>query len=371
MGENNRRRQQPSAPPAADHAALASGSNAVRSDRDWSGESRRSCYEAPHPRRDSMHGRVPKDGGPAATSQAADQPLVIEADAPLIDGLRTLLVHHLKRSIGSSIVHLSVSQAELLEHHLARLASYAQKIVHTLAFATKFLARQDAEAAASEPPSALAASVSSTASGLEGSPPSSAARSGPRTGARAPSGPMPGGSRAAVPRIPMHTPPPEPKTFRKPLKLRDDEILDLYRSAQAEAAIEADWRGIQGPTPSRGGGSSEGDRTGRTSDCSQRGDARTPETSPDSRGHDQEYLRMLSRALQQPGRSPRAVTAELLDPSAAKQELVCCDPRMETMLDGVLGRPGGARGAAHVEPQPPVEAGAMSVLPEESLRAAV
>merc|ERR1711976_1032727 len=46
---------------------------------------------------------------------------------------------------------------------------------------------------------------------------------------------------------------------------------------------------------------------------------------------DQEYLRMLSRALQQPGRSPRAFTAEILDPSAAS-EAVCCKPRVGTMF---------------------------------------
>ncbi|CAE7832700.1 NLRC3 [Symbiodinium sp. KB8] len=39
-------------------------------------------------------------------------------------------------------------------------------------------------------------------------------------------------------------PEPSPRTARKVLKLTDEEILTLYRFAQAEAAHEADWRGL-------------------------------------------------------------------------------------------------------------------------------
>merc|ERR1712032_499079 len=51
--------------------------------------------------------------------------------------------------------------------------------------------------------------------------------------------------------------PPEPSPPKKPLKLSDNELLSLFRGAQKEASLEADWRGIQDP-PSRRGDGSEG-----------------------------------------------------------------------------------------------------------------
>mmetsp|Transcript_113436 Transcript_113436/g.315885 ORF Transcript_113436/g.315885 Transcript_113436/m.315885 type:complete len:425 (+) Transcript_113436:278-1552(+) len=293
-------------------------------------------------------------GDRTMTNQACEQdgPLVIQADAPLVDGLRALLVHHLKQSIGSSVVNLSVSQAELLEHHLARLASYAQKIVHTLAFATRFLAKQRFESdAAGELGSTVhdedggaggAAGARSLGSAGTGAFPA-AADGGPVSQRQCTAQPPSATGAVVYRRIPVQQPVPEPRPTRKPLKLSDDEILDLYRSAQAEAAIEADWRGIQGPTPSRGGDGSDGGVTSRSS-CSQKGASPAPEPAPtEARGKDQEYLRIFSRALQQPGRSPRAVAAELVDPST-KRELVCCEPRVEVLLDGTLNRTGVVHG---------------------------
>lgn len=119
-------------------------------------------------------------------------------------------------------------------------------------------------------------------------------------------------------------PPAQVPRRRRVLKLTDDEILSLYHDAQQEAAIEADWRGIQVPTASRG--SSDGGGTSRSSA------ARGPAESCCQ----QECLRMLSRALQQPGRSPRELAAQILDPS---RDRVCCQPHVDAILDSDLGRP--------------------------------
>mmetsp|Transcript_111609 Transcript_111609/g.279479 ORF Transcript_111609/g.279479 Transcript_111609/m.279479 type:complete len:496 (+) Transcript_111609:97-1584(+) len=256
-----------------------------------------------------------EDGGEEAQDEAStpgllsDAPLVIQADASLVDGLRALLVHHLKRSVGSNVVNLSASQVELLEHHLARLASYATKIVHTLAFATRFLSKQRIEGEGGEP------ADSPESVGVGG--PSGEA---PRTvgGSAAAAGGASSGGSASRPPLPAVV---EPKPARKALKLNDCEILSLYKSAQAEAAIEADWRGIPGPGLSRA-----------NSTCTSRSPASigTPAgdvASTPKDAADQEYLRMLSRAMQQPGRSPRAFTAEILDPA---KDAMCCAPRVGT-----------------------------------------
>jgi hypothetical protein len=231
----------------------------------------------------------------------ASKSLIIPADATLVDGLRALLVHHLKRSIGSSIVSLSTSQAELLEHHLARLASYAQKIVHTLAFATRFLSKQSTDAAdgctsnSQQYPDgggqAWAAADANASSAADTQPADSA-----------------------------------PRAPRKSLKLSDDEILNIYRSAQAEAAMEADWRGITGPARQV---HSEGDFTSR----SMGGTPLPRAAAQEARGGDREYLRILSRALQEPNRNP-GLTAEIMDPSNGA---VCCRPGVPTMLNAGPG----------------------------------
>jgi len=229
----------------------------------------------------------------------ADAPLVIQADASLVDGLRALLVHHLKRSVGANIVNLSASQAELLEHHLARLASYATKIVHTLAFATRFLSKHAAEQDA-EPDGNHQA---------EAGVPQSVG-TGASSASRAPAPP----EVAAA----------ETKPPKKALKLNDAEILSLYQSAQMEAAIEADWRGISAP---RNDSSFDGRTSSSHRSMWSGSPAKTPHADFDKSG-DQEYLRMLSRAMQQPGRSPRTFTAEILEPSR-DVGTVCCAPRLE------------------------------------------
>eukprot|EP00927_Polykrikos_kofoidii_P005815 TRINITY_DN12315_c0_g1_i1.p1 TRINITY_DN12315_c0_g1~~TRINITY_DN12315_c0_g1_i1.p1 ORF type:complete len:403 (+),score=79.40 TRINITY_DN12315_c0_g1_i1:211-1419(+) len=271
-----------------------------------------------------------------------DQPLVIQADAALVDGLRALLVHHLKRSVGANVVNLSTSQAELLEHHLARLSSYAQKIVHTLAFATRFLSKQQFEdrnemdgqlqgggaggggcgGGHIGPPGseALAAvAVAAAAAGVPGLPVAQTASNGGVTF-------QDSGSEAATP---------APKPPKKSLKLNDDEILTLYRSAQVEAAIEADWRGITGPVaPGRGADAADRGYTGRT-DGSGAAASHSGRNNHEASQTRAEYLRILSRAMQE----PRGV--EMV---AAQKKSVCCGrdggpgAAVPAVLDNVMGQ---------------------------------
>jgi len=203
-------------------------------------------------------------------------PLVIPADAPLSDGLRALMVHHLKRAVGSDTISLTGGQAELLEHHLARLASYAQKIVHTLAFATRFLTSD-----ATPEPSGEQAEADRE-----------------------------GNSRSASRE--NYEEPPEPPAPRPPavLKLKDRDILDIYRSAQLEASKEADWRGIVG-APSEGGSSSRSVPSGV--DNAMATAFATQGTA--NQGDDVLFLREVSRVMQQPGRTPEAFAAEIIEPA--------------------------------------------------------
>lgn len=282
---------------------------------------------------------------PASTGGVGEEAsVVIPADASLTDGLRALLVHHLKLSVDADSVSLSASQAELLEHHMARLASYATKIVHTLAYSTRFLSKHRLEEDAGE---------------NDGPPPEpSNGRAGAKAAAQqhlAEESPylssIGGGRRPAPP-----TPAPaaaEPKPQRKALKLNDDEILSLYRSAQMEASIEADWRGISGaarnaPGAERSGVSHHHDHAGAVSTST----TPTGDSALGAKEHDQEYLRMVSRAMRQPGRSPRAVTAEIL---ATRNTVCCAAPRVDAMRGGSLQQPPGAASP----PYPPDFAGSL------------
>lgn len=232
---------------------------------------------------------APECGGPDSaradeqSTAASESPLFIPAEATLQDGLRALLVHHLKRSVGTGNISLTTGQADLLEHHMARLASYAQKIVHTLAFATRFLMNDQ---------NALGEGMVD-------------AESSPRYASSSQDGEQCSTHREEC----------QPAIVREPvrkttLKLRDQEILDLYRSAQQEASKEADWRGIKGPevTP---GSPSEGGSTAR-SEGSMAARFSTQKTVV-STAEDLEFLGQVSRAMQQPGRTPETFAAEMLD----------------------------------------------------------
>lgn len=146
-------------------------------------------------------------------------------------------------------------------------------------------------------------------------------------------------------------PPPKP---RRVLKLTDDEILGIYRSAQTEAGMEADWYGIQGPksclgpaaaAPDAGVGSSPDavvdspisrlalSCTSSGTFASQCSPAKPPApggypaaaeaNSSEMQDIKQECLRILSRALQQPGpgQSPSSLAAEITNP---QPDIVCC-----------------------------------------------
>mmetsp|Transcript_84925 Transcript_84925/g.236970 ORF Transcript_84925/g.236970 Transcript_84925/m.236970 type:complete len:477 (+) Transcript_84925:194-1624(+) len=289
----------------------------------------------------NRHGISQADDASLASAdgdRSVDQPLVIQADAPLVDGLRALLVHHLKRSVGSCVVNLSTSQAELLEHHLARLSSYAQKIVHTLAFATRFLSKHQFEGDPGDAENADGDGVGAPGAGgalFGGARAFSARANSVQSHAAAAAAAAAAGSDAAAAVAATAAKPP-----RKSLKLSDDEILMLYRSAQSEAAMEADWRGIQGPVPSRSGVntgdavfSSRNGASGYTSAAQGARIAGGLDGQADgSSSNRAEYLRILTRVMQEPGHSHRAVATEIVDPS---KKTLCCG-RTPALLD-VIG----------------------------------
>lgn len=193
--------------------------------------------------------------------------ILIPAGASLLDGLRLLLVHHLRASAGTETINLTAGQAELLEHHLSRLSSYAQKIVHTLAFATRFLSSREAEDA------------QNGAGGRQADVPAA-------SGVRDP------GNVAELQEQQERR-----ETKRSSLRLKDRELLEIYRGAQQEACREADWRGLATPrTTARSNGSVYSD-----SSASKSGDA--------------QLLRVISEAMQQPGRTPETVAAEIVQSS--------------------------------------------------------
>ncbi|CAK9105554.1 Putative fucosyltransferase [Durusdinium trenchii] len=197
--------------------------------------------------------------------------VLIPSGASLLEGLRLLLVHHLRSSAGSDQINLTAGQAELLEHHLERLSSYAQKIVHTLAFATRFLPQDRSEGDREAHEVEVRSEVS-------------------RGGA---SDPRPRHDVdvkvAAAPK-------------RSTLRLKDRELLQIYRGAQMEACLEADWRGLVTP------------RTTARSDMSLYSDSSTrPESlTGDDRAR---VLRTLSEAMRAPGRTPSVLAAEIVETS--------------------------------------------------------
>lgn len=245
-------------------------------------------------------------------SPALAETLFIPGDASPADGLRALIVHHLKRTLGDGTVALSVSQAELLEHHLARLTSYAQKIIYT--FACTISQRQDSQEEQEQPSQhethlGRAQGWQSGQRGLPGqlqNPENNEQHARPdgysfqrqqmeqqrqHLGQRQPieqqrsqceqqqhpqrqlerheqllpgASPCVSSSSSSSTRCSPgtdgravaanHGSAAGQKSSKKALKLNDDELMSLYRIAQDEAGIEADWRGIQDPVPRRRAG---------------------------------------------------------------------------------------------------------------------
>jgi len=202
-----------------------------------------------------------------------------------------------------SVVDLSVSQAELLEHHVARLASYSQKIVHTLAFATSFLARHQFEG-------------ENDAGNHQGTAPKAPFASAGLPGGHARESDAVAGSAA---------------TAKRQLRLSDGEILALFQSAQQEAAKEADWRGITSPAPARQPVSMH--TVGAAGESIQRHVTTTPcgsgAAGGSDRAQDSTYLHALSHALQQPTHG--------LVGSTAGPGVACCAPiRVEALPGSAL-----------------------------------
>eukprot|EP00440_Ansanella_granifera_P019227 gb/GFBE01020888.1/.p1 GENE.gb/GFBE01020888.1/~~gb/GFBE01020888.1/.p1 ORF type:complete len:223 (+),score=39.27 gb/GFBE01020888.1/:1-669(+) len=124
--------------------------------------------------------------------------------------------------------------------------------------------------------------------------------------------------------------PPTRRAPKKVLKLTDDEILDLYRFAQAEAAHEADWRGII-----------QDARSGASTARSQEGAPASSGYAEDSQGQGAEYLRLLSRAMQEPGPSPMANAVvprvvQAADEASAASGIACCQPRISAVVQRVM-----------------------------------
>lgn len=143
----------------------------------------------------------------------------VSIEDSVLEGLRQLLVHHLRRS---GIIALSESQACLLEHHLPRLSNYSEKIVHTIVYAQRVLANSQAPRPKDASDDAQSTEASTEAAVAEA---------------------VVAPTEAVVLEEPR----------KKTLKLQDREILQLYCDAIKEAEIEADWRGIA-EWPARGYG---------------------------------------------------------------------------------------------------------------------
>ena len=118
----------------------------------------------------------------------------IPADASLLEGVRLLLSHHLARGVGDAAA-LTPSQQQLFERHVQQLASYTERL-------------QQAVLSTMVPDAAAGTGMQQQ---LEQEAPLTSSRSDV-----------------------------EPK----PLRLRDGELLEIYRMAQQEAGKEADWRGL-------------------------------------------------------------------------------------------------------------------------------
>ena len=119
--------------------------------------------------------------------------LCIPFDASLLDGVRLLVLHHLAKGVEDPTA-MTPSQKQLFERHVSQLAGYAEQLKQTLLISPPLIG------------------------GVLQEP----------------------GRDASSSSCPSEAP--------RPLKLRDSELLDIYRVAQQEAGKEADWRGL----PDRG-----------------------------------------------------------------------------------------------------------------------
>lgn len=180
-----------------------------------------------------------------------EKEVVIPVDASLLEGLKVILEHHLRRT---GVETLTQPEADLLAHHLGRLASYGQKIVHTLAYSQQVVTQtiEGLAAAAQQPPA-------------------------PRPGD---SSAQAGAEAAAEEAVQKDAP-------TKKLRLSDREIMAIFKGAQREAEREADWRNIEPPNARNSLGdlvAGAGTDGSSLSDAAARTAARADETCASSPG---------------------------------------------------------------------------------------
>jgi len=199
-------------------------------------------------------------------------------DDPLIDDLRALLIDHLRRSVAIPVSPPDqlLLHKQLLDEHANKLAVVANEAVQAIAAAIEESnanvneggedTNSRGEDATSWTSTVDSQSQDAISAGLE-----------------------------AVKRMRRARQPPPQASSRKALHLSDEEIMALYRVAQEEAEIEADWRGLQSPVTTR----SSLLHPGRASKASDAGPQDVNISSGLEGGDDTVCLRMVSRALQE------------------------------------------------------------------------
>eukprot|EP00929_Paragymnodinium_shiwhaense_P120490 TRINITY_DN9244_c0_g1_i1.p1 TRINITY_DN9244_c0_g1~~TRINITY_DN9244_c0_g1_i1.p1 ORF type:complete len:467 (+),score=110.68 TRINITY_DN9244_c0_g1_i1:97-1497(+) len=175
-----------------------------------------------------------------------EEPTWIPPGASLSDCFRFVLSHQLQLRTGGGEFTLSERQAALLDQHLDLLVTYAQKIVNTLQLTTQLFQEEGAPEASmaylgkafNRPDDCYADEAD--LGGLDEEVIDSS-----NLHAAGGTDKLSRGSNCGVSGAGLAEP---TKASPKPqLKLRDDEILKIFRKAQQEAQSEADWRGIEGP----------------------------------------------------------------------------------------------------------------------------
>jgi len=228
--------------------------------------------------------------------------------------IRTLLVGLLARSRSVGWSHgplemLTQAQDEVLQRHLSTLTLYVEKIVLALTFAERlpFPSRQTAYAPAFPSdgrtcPKDKALSNTMWSNGASGRILDVDANSSPTW----------------------------------VMELSDDEILRLYRSAQDEAQMEADWRGITGPLAPEG--RDDESIAGWSASTPVLGPSVSARTTLSAQSGERDYLRLISSALQDAHHRDVIVASELA--AGPPTGTVCCyrreGPRWLPTADAIV-----------------------------------
>jgi len=262
------------------------------------------------------------------------------------DELRTLLVRLLARSRSVGWSHgpfeeLTQAQADVLQRHLSTLTPYVEKIVLALTFAERFPfpSRQTACAPAfssdgrTRPKSLSNTMWANGASGRrldvdEHSSPTSfggqvlqragAAQQAERRSEHQQLAEAAQQLRGLQPAKRASSQPPH--TQRRVMELSDDEILNLYRSAQDEAQMEADWRGITGPLAPEG--PDDESIAGWSVSTLGLGPSVSARPTSSAQSSERDYLRLISSALRDAHHRDVIVASELA--AGPPTGTVCC-----------------------------------------------